>query len=204
MSSPNGAAELNNQGLSNNQSRYSAWVKSQASNAQGAVQAERLAVQAKDEKASGVSWTKNGSGDSVISTRKETDTLSLSSTSVSLSSTDAAPLATRVADTVKSGLNSFRRALIDGLYGKIEEAVRKEYSYDAMQARFAASDLDGIMSKMFLRLGPEILAALGEENPAEKIDGIKTRAVAQLKTENTAKLGELERSNVRMMVYGNA
>ena len=190
--------------LNNNRENLRGAVKPQLPQQQLPVQQEaQLAIQAKDQKASGVSWTKSGN-DHVISNQEDSDTCSLSHTSVSLSSTDAAPLTTKVADTVKSGLNSFRRALIDGLYGKIEEAVRKEYSYDAMQARFGASDLDGIMSKMFLRLGPGMLAALGEENPAEKVAEIKNRVIGQLKCENSDKLTSCVESEIRLKVYGNA
>ena len=53
-------------------------------------EAQQLAVQAKDQKSSGVSWTKSGNGkDSVISTQEENDTLSLSSSTISLTSTDS-------------------------------------------------------------------------------------------------------------------
>ena len=182
----------------NNRDKFYAAIKPQP---QAQQEAQQMAVQAKDQKASGVSWTKSGDGkDDVISTQEE-DTLSLSSTSVSLSSTGTTPLTARVADTVKSGLNSFRRSLVDGLYGKIEAAVRKEYSYDAMQARFGANDLDGIMSKMF---GRGMLAALGEESPAEKISAIKIRVIGQLKYENADKMTSCVESEIRLKVYGNA
>ena len=188
----------------NNRDKFYAAIKPQQQ-PQVQQEAQQLAVQAKDQKASGVSWTKSGNGkEDVISTQEENDTLSLSSTSVSLTSTDTTPLTARVADTVKSGLNSFRRGLVDGLYGKIEAAVRKEYSYDAMQARFGASDLDAMMSKLFLRLGPEMLATLGEEDPAEKISAIKARVIGQLKGENGDKMTSCVESEIRLKVYGNA
>ena len=158
-------------------------------------EAQQLAVQ--DRKFTGLSMNEKGE----VSTQDDIDRASISSTKVSLLSGDAKPLTTKISDTVKSGLNSFRRTLVDGLYSKIEEAVRKEYSYDAMQARFGASDR--IMSKLFLRLGPEMLAALGEENPAERIKGIKDKVVAELKTKNPIDIGETIRAEERLRTFGN-
>jgi hypothetical protein len=161
-----------------------------------------MAVLPTDQKASGVSWTKSGN-DSVISTSDDSDTLSLSSTTLSMTSADARPLAAKVTDAVKTSLNDFRRSLIADLYARVEDSVRKEYSHDAMQARFGASDLDGIVSKLFLRVGPAMLASLGE-NASAKVAEIKTRVISQLKGENCDKMTSCVESEVRLKVYGNA
>ena len=187
----------------NNQAKYYAAAKQQQQ-PPVAQQAQQLAVQAKDQKDSGVSWTKAGNGkDPVISTQEENDTLSLSSTSISLASADARPALVKASGAVSENLNNFRQSLIANIYDSIEAAVRKEHSYDAMQARFGASDLDGIMSKLFLRLGPAMLSSLGE-NSADRVAEIKTRVIGQLKDENSDKMTSCVESEIRLRVYGNA
>lgn len=166
-----------------------------------AQQAAELAVLPKDQKSSGVAWTRKGN-ETVVSTHDETDTLALSATSISLSSSAPSPTVNPAA-AVKQSLNNFRQNLVASLYEGIEGAIRREYSHDAMQARFGASDLDGFMSKMFLRLSPALLSSLGED-PAGRIAGIRERVVCQLKTENRGKMESCELTRARLEIYGQA
>jgi len=192
--SGNIGAELNNR-----EKLYAAVKPQQQPPAQAA---SEQAVQAKDQKSSGVAWTKSGDGQDKISTQEENDTLSLSFTSVSLSSSDTRPVMVRAGSAVKENLNGFRRSLVDSIKSNIESAVRKEFSYDKMQSRFGASDLDSMMSKLYLRLGPALLAGLGED--PEMVAEIKTRVIGQLKGENSDKMTSCVESEIRLRVYGNA
>ncbi len=166
-----------------------------------AQQVAEQAVQAKDQKSSGVAWTKKGN-ETVVSTQEEADSLVLSATSISLTAPSATPTVNPSA-SVKQSLNNFRQSLVNSLYDGIETAIRREYSHDAMQARFGASDLDSLMSKLFMRLGPSLLSGLGED-PAGRIAGIRERVVTQLKTENLGKMESCELTRARLEIYGQA
>ncbi len=160
--------------------------------------AEQTAAVPKDQKASGVSWTRNSKDEAVASTSEITDTAVLSMSNVDVSAAKVDPTA-----DIKAGVDGLRRSLVDNLYENYEKAVRQEYAHDAMQARLGASLRNDIMSKIFLRLSPALLASLGEQ-PAEKLAGIRERVVSQLKQENYGKMQACLDSELRLRVYGQA
>ncbi|MBN3032706.1 MAG: hypothetical protein JW873_01280 [Candidatus Saganbacteria bacterium] len=190
----NVGAELNNQG------KLYALVKPQPAQAQAVAE---HAVQAKDQKSSGLSWTQKGN-ETVVATQEETDLLSLSSSSVSLTTAAKPAQTVDPAASLRAGLDNFLQALIGSIYENIEGSIRKKYSHDAMQARFGASSLDGLMSKLFLRLGPSLLDSLGETGAAEKIAAIRERVTTQLKKENNDKMVSCVESEIRLRTYGQA